>query len=108
MLLIYFDELKAKIKKGEVKLANKSLPIIENVTKTSDSDIETKIDNENLLQILKELKVPEDSKDNNIEKQEMINDLEQILYNLISERNPLKSMKQRRTNSVLTLLQQAR
>lgn len=92
----YIDELKAKIKKGEVKLANKSLPIIENVTKTSDSDIETKIDNENLLQILKELKVPEDSKDNNIEKQEMINDLEQILYNLISERNPLKSMKQRR------------
>jgi hypothetical protein len=92
----YIDELKAKIKKGEVVLANKSLPIIENVTKTSDSDIETKIDNENLLQILKELKVPEDSKDNNIEKQEMINDLEQILYNLISERNPLKSMKQRR------------
>ena len=92
----YIDELKAKIKKGEVKLANKSIPIIENVTKTSDSDIETKIDNENLLQILKELKVPEDSKDNNIEKQEMINDLEQILYNLISERNPLKSMKQRR------------
>lgn len=92
----YIDELKAKIKKGEVKLANKYLPIIENVTKTSDSDIETKIDNENLLQILKELKVPEDSKDNNIEKQEMINDLEQILYNLISERNPLKSMKQRR------------
>lgn len=91
----YIDELKAKIKKEEVKLANKSIPIIENVTKTSDSDIETKIDNENLLQILKELKVPEDSKDN-IEKQEMINDLEQILYNLISERNPLKSMKQRR------------
>lgn len=91
----YIDELKEKIKKGEVKLANKSLPIIENVTKTSDSDIETKIDNENLLQILKELKVPEDNKDN-IEKQEMINDLEQILYNLISERNPLKSMKQRR------------
>lgn len=91
----YIDELKAKIKKGEVVLANKTLPIIENVTKTSDSDIDTKIDNENLLQILKELKVPEDSKDN-IDKQELKQDLVQILYNLISERNPLKSMRKRR------------
>lgn len=94
----HIDELKAKIKKGEVKLANKSLPIIENVTKTSDSDLDTKIDNENMLQILKELKLPEDNKDNidNIEKEELKQDLEQILYNLISERNPLKSMRKRR------------
>ena len=91
----HIDELKEKIKKGEVKLANKSLPIIENVTKTSDSDIDTKIDNENLLLILKELKVPDDNKDF-VEKEEMISDLNQILYNLISERNPLKSMRQRR------------
>lgn len=94
----HINELKAKIKKGEVKLANKSLPIIENVTKTSDSDLDTKIDNENMLQILKELKLPEDNKDNidNIEKEELKQDLEQILYNLISERNPLKSMRKRR------------
>lgn len=91
----HIDELKEKIKKGEVKLANKNLPIIENVTKTSDSDIDTKIDNENLLLILKELKVPDDNKDF-VEKEEMISDLNQILYNLISERNPLKSMRQRR------------